>query len=423
MKKQLIFFLIIAIAGLTALTNWSELSYRAYISEAEGDVDIITGATQNAEEKVGNELKSGINWRHELSHRFKNGLDLTLENNLFWSQKSQEYRNSYLYNFGKLDVKYFSGDHYFKLQYSNRFYDHNETRLLNIGGVDYRTQQQMVHNASLQYKGSWKELAAEFYTGFRSVDYQYYIEDLLQDSSKDDDEDDDDEEDDAERKQSWENDLYSNAEISYRIQSDWKLHTGIYYKNDLNAENWFNETRTSLGIEYFRRFDFFNILKADFTYFREDSERLDSEQADNFSTSIRYSKRIGTDLAGFISLQNLSCYDSNLNKLLRISSLVRISAKYTFGANDLKDSFLQLGIKYNPENNGSLISSSWNQKISGNLYSVLAAKYGPDLYTKVGGRLEYFLNADRSFWIQEEYSDYVDWPSEHLISIGTTIIF
>lgn len=421
MQKRIILLLIITISGLSALTNWSELVYRAYFSAAEGEVDIITGATQNAEEQVGSEMKSGVNWKHELSHKFKNGLDITLENNLFWSQKSQEYRNSYFYNFGKLDVKYFNRDHYLKVLYSNRFYDYNETRLLNIGGVDHRTQQQMVHNASLQYKGDWKDLSTEFYLGLRSLDYQYYMEELLDNNSRDDD--DEDEAEDPEREQSWENDLFTEAEISYRIHPDWKLYTGVYHKNDLNEKDWYNETRTFLGIEYLKRFDFFNILKGNFAYFREDSQRLDPHQVDNFYTSLRYTKRIGTDLAGFVALQNHSCYDNNNQKFLRVASLVRISAKYTYNSNELKDSYLQIGLKYNPENQGSLISSSWNQRFSGKLYSVIAATYGPDLYKKIGARLEYFLNADRSFWIQEEYSDYIDWPAEHLISIGTTIIF
>ncbi|MFC1888021.1 hypothetical protein ACFLYK_04360 [Candidatus Cloacimonadota bacterium] len=305
MRRNIILLLVISIACLSALTNWSEISYRAFISENDGEVDIVTGATANAEAQVGSSLKSGINWKHDINHTFKNGLNVSLENNLFWSQKSQEYRNSYLYNFGKLDVKYRSGGSYIKLQYSNRVYDHRETRLLNIQGIDHRTQQQMVHNASVQYNGSWRRLALEFYAAVRSLDYDFFVEEP--DGAKDEDDDDDDE-DEAKREHSWETDLYTDGKLTIEINDKWKIYTGIYYKNDLNEEALFNETRSRIGVQYFNRFDFFNILKADFSYFKEDSKMLDPDQKDNFFTSIRYTKRIGTDLAGFISFKNYSCH-------------------------------------------------------------------------------------------------------------------
>jgi len=420
MKKYIIFLLIIAVAGLTALTNWSEISYRAFISEADGEVDIITGATQNAEEQVDSSLKSGISWKHELSHQFRKDLSITLENNLLWSQKSQEYRNSYFYNFGKLDLKYNSGAHYVKVQYSNRFYDHNETRLLNIGGVDHRTQQQMVHNTSLQYKGKWNLFSAEFYAAVRSIDYEYYIEDLIDDK---DDDDDEEEEEDIERYQSWENDLYSSGKLTYQLHDKWRVYTGIYYKNDLNEKNWYNENRVTLGVQYFNRFDFFNILKADLSYYKEDSQRLDQDQQNNFFTSIRFTKRIGSNLAGFISVQNHSCYDSTEKEILRISSLIRVRAKYSYSSSSVKDSYLQTGFKLNPENGGSIIFSEFNHNITGNFYTAVIGKHAPDTYSKLGGRIEYFFSSDKSIWIQDEYTDYVAWPSQHLISMGSTIIF
>jgi len=109
MKRNLLILLVITLSGLTALTNWSEISYRAFVSESNDEVDIITGATQNVVDQVGNKLKSGINWKHELTHQIRDDLSISLENNMFYSEKSQEYRNSYSYNFGKLDCLILAG--------------------------------------------------------------------------------------------------------------------------------------------------------------------------------------------------------------------------------------------------------------------------------------------------------------------------
>ena len=411
MKKLLILISIIlfSLHGYSQVYNWSQLSYQAYVSDSSSDMDIITSATPDADNSVGTSLKSGLRWQHEFSMNLSENFSVTIENDLYYSEKSQELRNSYFNNFAKFKLLFFTDSRYLKLQYSNRFYDEENTRILNVPGIDYSTKQRMVHNTGLEYKERWGKIKISFYGELRNLDYEYYpYENNMEDIKS---------------HQAWENDFYSSAELSYDISNSINLFLNGYYKNDLNNETWFDQKKIGFGFQFHKRFDFFNILKVRFTYFHDNADRLEEYLQNSFLTQIRYTKRIGTSLSGFVSYTNNSCYDNEANKLLRISNMLRIHAKYSYLTENLKDSYFLTGIKINPENDGTLFFSELNQYIFKSFYISVGMKCAPEMYKLYAGKFEYFITPDKSIWITEEYKDFKTSCAQHLLSLGITLLF
>jgi len=68
--------------------------------------------------------------------------NISLKNDFFYSEKRHESRNSFLFNDAKLKLSYFPNSYYFKLQYGNRWFDEDNTRILTISGNrrNYQTE-------------------------------------------------------------------------------------------------------------------------------------------------------------------------------------------------------------------------------------------------------------------------------------------
>lgn len=412
MKKIVILFILFFIFsfGNSEILNWSQISYQAFLTGSSDDIDVVTSTSPNADNTINTKLKSGIRWQQEFKGNFDN-FNISFDNNLFYSEKNHESRNSFLFNDAKLKLSYFPNSHYFKLQYGNRWFDDDNTRILTIPGTEEITKQKIVHNTELQYKSNWKKFKFSIYGKLRNLDYDYFVFD--EENSNEE----------FAKYSEWENDIYTSAKISYTLNTFLKLFVSGYYKDDLNEYDWFNHTKLGVGLNYYKKYNFFNFLNANFTYFHNNSERIENEKTHYFLTQMRYTKRIGTSLAGFVSYINHSCYDSKQNKLLRISNMLRIHAKYSYRLDTFLDSYVLAGIKINPENMGSLIFSELNHNLYKNIFGLFSLKYADKLFYAFSTGFEYYLTPVKSFWVKNEFTDFKKTPLQNIIFVGTKVLF
>ena len=384
--------------NISALTNWSQLSYRAFITSSEQEDFFVTH--DNVYE-INTSLKSGLKWDHLLQANLNKNINLTFENSLVCSEKSHELQNSFFNNYAKIKLSFSKNSHYLKLQYSNRWFEDENTKLLSIPGIENTSQQQTIHNTEFHFNTFWNGFRFQLSSRLRNLKYKSVSEN--------------------EELFSWDNDLYSFAEILYDITDKISIFSAGNYKNDLNEENWFDHSQIDLGLRFHRRYDFYNIVNSEIKYFQSRSESID--QIHNFYAKLRYTKRIGNSLAGFVSYMNHSCFDTESKKMQRISNLLRIKAKYSYLTLHNQDSFLIAEIKINPENNGNLVSLGFNQYILWNIYFSGEVKYAPDLFKEISANLEFLISTGKSIWIRSEFTDFNVHPAQNIISVGTTLNF
>ena len=409
MRKIILLLLIIFFIylHLTGLTQWMQVSLRNFTIDAEHDIEIITGATPQAE-TIDTAAKGGIYWQHEISGNLYKDITFTLENDLFISDMSHEFKNSFFFNDARFKLYYRNETQYLKLQYANRAYNPAATKFLNIPGVEHSTQQQMVHSTALHYKGNLGRFHISLYGNLRNLDYEYLsIE----------------ENDMYESDSAWDNDIYSYAELSYKITDIWKALVSGYYKNDLNSMDEFDDSKLGIGLEFDNRFGFFNALKTKVVYYNNNFDSIDDEKDHYFLTEVRHTKRFGNSWAGFITYINRSCYDEDRSKFFRISNMLRLHLKYSYLMHNMKDSFILTGVKYNPENNGNLVFGEVNQYLFKDIYLTAGARYASELFGICSAKCEYFITPLRSIWINNKFTDFNNKPTQNIISLGTTLIF
>lgn len=412
MKIYIIVVIAIILSPLCAdITNWTQFSIQSFLVEADKEITFVTGASPDEEEIVKDDPRFGIRWQHELTADLSKNLELNISNDLFVSEKNHEIRNSFNYDYSQLKLNYRTGNHRFRLQYSNRFYDEDETKITGLPGFDEIISQSMVHNTGFSYQVKAYPITFDLFANLRNLDYVTYDDEA---SSKDDD---------INWQHEWENDLYTWGKIRYDLTGNVQVFAETYYKNDLNDKNWFDENDYGVGLQYYKRFNFFNSLRTIFKFHIDDSQRLNDDQRNQFYTELRYVKRFGFNLSGFVSYKNYSCYDTDTREFLRISNLIRMQGKYSYKTDNFRDSFLLAGVKLNPENDGTLVFVEWGHNIWSSLFVDIGSKIALDLYTQYLGKLEYFLGSNKSIWMQTEMTDYENYHFQNLISVGTTIIF
>jgi hypothetical protein len=89
----------------------------------------------------------------------------------------------------------------------------------------------------------------------------------------------------------------------------------------------------------------------------------------------------------------------------------------------MKDSFMLVGVKYNPENNGNLIFGEVNQYLFEGIYLTAGVKYASELFCTCSAKCEYFITPLRSIWINNKFTDFNNKSTQNIISLGTTLIF
>jgi len=409
MKKNILILLVIIFTHLHlfGLTQWMQVSLRNFTTNAEHDIEIITGATPQVE-TIDTASKGGIYWQHEISGDLLTNFSFTIENDLFVSDLSHEFKNSFFFNDARFKLCYQNESQYLKLQYANRAYNPATTNFLNIPGVEHSTQQQMVHSTALHYKGHYGRFHFSLYGNLRNLDYEYLTieEDEVYESES-----------------ARDNDIYSYVEFSYTITDIWKIFVSGYYKDDLNSFDEFDDSNLGIGLEFDNRFDFFNALKTKVVYYNNNIDSIDDEKDHYFLTETRYTKRFGNSWAGFVTYINRSCYDEDLSQFFRISNMLRLHAKYSYLTYNMKDSFMLAGVKYNPENEGNLVFGEVNQYLFKDIYLTAGAKYASELFGTCSAKCEYFITPLRSIWINNKLTDFNNRSTQNIISLGTTLIF
>ena len=392
----------------TNITNWSQLSLQYFTTDSNNNIDIITGASQKAK-SINTKGKVGIKYQHELSGKISKKLSFDVKDEIFFSEKSHERRTSFFTNNLKLSLFYKQEATYFRLQFNNRYYNPDETNFLNLPGVVYNTQQQMVSSAILHLKQDLGKLNLNVYTNLRNLEYRYVVPI--------------EEEDEYDSHQANDYDSYTDAKLSYLLLNHLKVFGSAYYKDDLNELSLFDQMKLGGGFEYDNKINLFSSIKAKVQYYNDVSDNINNEQDHNLVTQIRYSRRFRNGISGFVSYINRSCYDNETSQVYRVSNMLRVHAMYSYSLENLNNSYLLAGIKYNPENNGTLGFIEQNQYLFKDIYSTANIKYSLDLFTSYSLKFEYFLNTLQSFWIKDEYIDFYDIQKQNLIFIGSTLIF
>jgi len=419
MKKTLIILILISFSfsQVFSLTNWSQLSLNYFSTNAKHNIDIVTGASQDAD-NINTKGKFGLQYKHELAGRITENFSFDVMEDIFYSEKSHEQRNSFLTNDIKLRLFYSHQATYLKLQFGNRYYEAKETNFLNLPGVEYNTQQRMVYNAVLHFKQDFGKLNLNIYSSFRDLEYVYAFP-----NEDDDDKMRDDDDDEYRGRSGNDFDAFADVKLSYEFVEHLEVFGRVYHKNDLNDFGEFDLTKIGFGLEFENRFNLFNSLFARFTYFNNKSDTINDEKDHYFLTESRFTKRFSIPVSGFISYINRSCYDEDQSKLFRISNMIRVHLKYSYLSENQKDSFILAGIKYNPENEGNLVFMELNQFLFEDFYISWGSKLAPELYSQNIGKLEYFFTPIRSIWMKAEITNFENKFSQTILSLGSTIIF
>lgn len=415
MKKILILLFIITIVQLFSITNWLEFSLDYFSTDAKDNIDIVTSASQEAD-NINTKGKFGAKLKYEMSGSIAENITFDVYNNAFYSEKSHEQRNSFLYNEVKAKLAYYKNDTYFKIQFNNRYYNDEETNFLNLPGIEYDTQQQMINTAIFHLKQDFGRLNFNFYNSLRNLAYKYAV-------PEDDDDKNRDDEDELESKTANDFDLYSLSKISFNLTENLSLFSRAYIKHDFNENDELNETDIGAGIEYDGKIDFPNAMLIRISYYNLHSDAIDDVFTHNILTEYRYTKRFFIPLVGFISYKNRSVYDQEQDKLLRVSNLLRLHLKYNYLTEKMKDSYILAGFRLNPENDGNLFLGEFNQYVFTGLYATIGAKFSPELYTQFNGRVEYFFTPLKLIWLKTEYTDFENRFGQNILSLGTTLIF
>jgi len=389
------------------LTNWSQLSLQYFTTDADHNIDIITGASQKSK-SINTKEKYGIKYQHELSGKIGQKLYFDVKDDIFFSEKSHEQRTSFFTNNFKLSLFYKQEATYLRLQFNNRYYKPEETNFLNLPGVVYNTQQQMVSSAILHLKQDFGKLNLNIYTNLRDLEYRYVVPI---------------EEDEYNTHQASDFDSYTDVNISYLITDHLKVFGRAYYKDDLNELSLFDQMNLGGGFEYDNKINLFSSVKAKVQYYNDVSDNINNELDHNLIAQLRYSRRFRNGFSGFISYINRSCYDNETAQVYRVSNMLRVHTMYSYSLKNMNNSYLLAGIRYNPENDGSLAFIENNQYLLKDIYSTANIKYTHDMFTSYSLKLEYFLNPLQSFWIKDVYTDFYNIQKQNLVYIGSTLIF
>ncbi len=388
------------------LTNWSQLSINYFTTDSMHDIDMVTGASQDVD-KIDTQGKFGLKYQHELTGKINEKFSYDIKEDIFYSEKSHERRNSFFTNELQLRLYYQHEATYLKLQFGNRYYNSEETYFLNLPGVEYNTQQQMIYGAILHLKQNFRKLNLNVYASLRNLEYDYLVPD----------------DDEYEAYNASDNDVYTMGKLSFKITDHLNIFGRAYYKDDLNELSLFDQMNLGGGFEYDNRINLFSSIKAKVQYYNDVTDNVNNEQDHNLVTQLRYSRRFYSGISGFISYINRSCYDNETSQIYRVSNMLRVHAMYSYSYENINNSYLLAGIKYNPENYGTLGFIEHNQYFYKDIYSTANIKYSLDMLTSYSLKLEYFLNSLQSFWIKDEYTDFYNIQKQNLIFIGSTLIF
>jgi len=398
-------------------TNWSQLSLRYFTNDADNDIEIVTGASQDAD-KINTEGKFGVQYKHEVSAKINDKFSISVFDDIFFSEKSHERRNSFFTNDLRLGVLFQHNNTYLKLKLNNRYYDSGETNYLSLLGIAQHTQQQMVNSAVINFKRNFGKFGLNLYSNFRDLEYRYLVLDEDDDNSRDDDE-----EFEYDEYSASDYDSYTNAELSYLITDHLTVFSRLYYKDDLNETSLYDMTNYGGGLEYDNKINLFSSIKAELQYYNNISDEVNTEKDHNLVTKLRYSRRFRNGVSGFVSYINRSCYDNETSTMYRVSNMLRIHAMYSYSLENQNNSYILAGIKYNPENDGTLGFIEQNQYLFNGLYSTANIKYSLDIFTSYSFKMEYFINNLQSLWIKDELIDYYGIHKQNLVFIGSTMIF
>ena len=404
MKKLIVIVILLSALSLFAdVINWSEFSFRSFITTNKDDMPLSIGDSAIADDMIDNAPKYGINWKHQLKMTLNKSWNISIDNNLFYSNKSQENLNAYFFNYSKLRLFYVGKSQSVKLQFSNRLFQQDKTRWLTISGTEQTTRQNMVNMVEIHYKKYLNSFDFSIYTQLRNLKY-VYIENSAKNSES-------------------ENDFATHIQFDYHLNKKITLFTTGYYKDDLNKENWYNHTQVGVGAEYLNRYDFFNILRSKLTYLNNSSDRIDDEKTHYFIYNLRYTKRIGNNFAAFTFYESRFCFDMASTKFLRISNQLRMQAKYSYQSDKMHHSFVLGGFKINPENSANSVFAEVNQNVWHSFYASAFTRFAFKRYVNIAEKLEYFFSTEKSIWLKHDFTHFRKESSEHLIFIGTTLLF
>jgi hypothetical protein len=398
MKK--LFLLLIVLYAVTVqaqLSSYTDISFR-YIN-TDSSSEFFTDPNDSEVKKASG--YSGMDWEYHLNYKFNKNLFLTWNNQLFYSEVSSELRNSFLYDKSRLSIGFRNSVHKLSLFLNNRFYGDDDTTISNIAGLDTLIKKRATFAYGLNYELNFGKL--EFATSgyYRNLRYLEYTT----------------------SQNEWENDLYLASKLGYQIIPHWQIFTNFYYKDDLNQVDWYDQTKWGAGVAYENRFDFFNSVEAVVNYFHSETDELPQYQNDYLFTKVRYFKRFGTTFSSFITYINRSTYNTSQEKLLRISNLIRLQAKYIYQEGRAESSYLLFSGKYNPENSGSKLRLGVNQHLFKDLYFGIAGEYAPDLYNGYEGEFRYLLSGFRYLYLRYQLQDYQDFVGTQKIQAGLSYQF
>ena len=344
-------------------------------------------------------------------------------------------RYSYLNNFFRGRITYQKNDASLKLEYRNKFYNPNKTEyyltFVPSPGEDflpYKIKPNLLQNVIVSLQQDIPNFSLETNGRFRNHQYEIDRSEIPIPEYSD-------------TVNVYENDLFWDAKIRVKIFPFLTLFSKNYYKQKIdNFESYvppdakvsvdYDHFRGGVGLEFSKKILTNNFLQSSFEYQYNDGMNISSQEDffyDYFNTYLRYSTLIGTDIAGFVSYINRSCYNRDDKQFYLISDALRCHLKYTFQTDKSCNSFILTGFKYNPIHFGNAIFGEINYQIFSELYINFGDSYSPDITNDVKIGLEYFLTSFNRIYLSGIHSKILDENSANdeysLITFGMKFVF
>jgi len=391
MKKIIISLIIVlfTVINISAFSLWTE-------SEFKG---VITGASADKDKGNSDKIKPAVSLKLDVEENLTEKIKLEVNDKLLYSKRNNSWINSFVNNTLSSALSYNNSNLYVNTAFSYKVSDKDNSRFIQIPGNDDLYKQKNNFNSAFSIEYSVGKIEIESYTKYRNIAYLSQSDEAIDDS-----------------------DIFLRDKCYLKLNEQIKLSALYFHKNDLNDESYFDLTQLGTGIEFYQKFNLFNMIRLNFDYLKNNSDAINPEREHNFISTIRYTKRIGNNLSGFISFINRTSYNTDESEFYRIANVLRLQAKYSYLTDSFADSYVTGGLKISPENKASTFLLGFNQRLYRNLFLQNNNSINNELFYKSEIGLEFYRNSKQSLWFKYQYFDFRNDYTENDFVFGITAV-
>ncbi len=220
--------------------------------------------------------------------------------------------------------------------------------------------------------------------------------------------------------------IYAGSEASYQVLPDTWVGAFVNHSAaNYDTGNLYRMDSAGLNAELERKLGNNTRVAGSFVWTNRFNQNLAPESRNLFQSSLRIQQSLMPGLNGFLSIQNNSCSDAEMDTLYLISNQIRAQIQYHFDFDSHKDSYLLAGAKHSQRNEASAYFAEARSLIISRVYAQAGWKWHPELYVQYNGRLSYYLYSLGELYLLYQNNELVSDPETdfHYLGFGSSIYF